>query len=191
MAPNSSPVTSSPLKHYAGKRFAIGFLLVIAAFLVASVLINRRFEAVTARFEVLRQEWARVADALEVRFAGIDAAVAGGESGAAAKYKRLRVAYLKSSLYDEQSRLLAELWESCKAWRELEASRASAGGGDATNAPPTAPLDADARQRLERFIAADREVETLLKSPVGRLTQTILLLDYPPRVYQTLRDIFG
>ena len=180
-------------KRYAGKRFTVGFLALVVTMLVASVLVNRRFEAITARIEVLRQEWGGVAEVLETRFAKIDAATQHDRSAAAKEYRRLRAAYRKSSLYDEQSRLLTGLWESYRAWRAKAASPDSPLPGTvaARDAPPRTPVSVEDRATVERFIAADKEAGKLLREPLGRLTQSILLLDYPPQVYPTLEDIAG
>ena len=182
-----------PVKRYPGKRFTLGFLAIIATFFVASVLVNRRFEAITARFEILRQEWGHVAELLEIRFTEIDAAMQSDGGAAAESYRRLRSEYRKSSLYDEQSRLLARLWESYEVWRAQEVAAGSPDDSTERGSKPRTAIASSTadRERVQRFIEADKEAEALLGDPLGRITQSILLLDYPPRVYRTLRRILG
>ena len=178
------------MRSYNGRWFTVGFVILIVAVLAISLVVNRRFETVTERFGVLRQEWGHVAFAVETPFSRIDAVLV-DVSGPAKQWRSMRQEYRRTAIYDEQSRMLDQMWGSYKAWRQDNSSVDPVATQTESPGIQQVAVDPEQRVRIERFIEADRDIERLLADPLGRLTYRMLLLDYPPRVYPTLREIFG
>ncbi len=159
---------------FGGRSFTVLFAIGVGVLLVFGLTLNERLTAISEQIELLRQKWPRVAESLESRFEIVDQAAQETPTDAlAAEWLEQRKRYDKTAIYDNQARQFPELFD---AYEKMVANVSDAKQTEMS-------LTSVQQQQIDEFIVEDRTMGDLLSGLIGKVTSTVLVLDYPPRVY--------
>lgn len=166
-------------RQYRGKAVAIVFVIATAILFGLVYSINARLQAISGQLRVVRDSWTPVAPLVRDRVEAARLQVQQlDEIRNIEVFRFLYQNFMQSSLYDDQARVLPQLFARAQTFATPKSLR-------------FADLTSKEDAAIDRFLEESRQYETLKNGTLGQLTTRVLQLDYPPSVADEVNTMRG